>query len=479
MKKKSTWAVSALVAMSLTASACGSSSAPADTTAAEESTETTAAEATETTPAETTPAETVAPEATETTVAAAAAAGEDVIAELGETMKGKKVTLFTSILDEEAKKLEAAWADFETKTGIDIALESSSQFEEQLRVRAEGGNAADIAIIPQPGLMADLARKGKLIEQPALGEYTKTNHIAGWSDLGTVDGKFYAPPFGANVKSMVWYSPAKFTEKGYDIPKTWPALLELSQKIVDDGGVPWCVGSESGAATGWVMTDWMEDIMLRVNGADVYDQWYKHEIPFNDPKVKAVADEAAKILLSEAFVKGGPKSIATTAFQESGKGVLDGSCFMHRQASFYGNMLPEGSTKGPDGDINIFYFPGLTEADRPVLGGGELLGAFRDAPEVAAVMKFLTSAQYANSRASAGNWLSPNKGLKADVITDPLEKQFLGLLQGATVFRFDASDLMPGAVGAGTFWKEMNNWSNGTSDTDKMLADIEASWPKA
>ena len=152
---------------------------------------------------------------------------------------------------------------------------------------------------------------------------------------------------------------------------------------------------------------------------------------------------------------------------------------MHRQASFYGNMLPEGSTKGPDGDVNIFYFPGLTEADRPVLGGGELLGAFRDAPEVAAVLRFLTSAQYANSRASAGNWLSPNKGLSADNIKDPLEKQFLALLQGATVFRFDASDLMPGAVGAGTFWKEMNNWSNGTSDTDKVLADIEASWPKA
>ena len=471
-------AAASFVALALVASACSkddsaSTEAASETSAA--SAETTAVAAdTEPAAAETT----VAADTTPATDAPVAAAGEDVIGEIGDSLKGKSVTVFTSIRDAEAKKLEDAWIDFETKTGIDIKLEPSGEFEEQLRVRADGGNAPDIAIIPQPGLAADLARKGKMIELPELADYVKNNHIAGWAELGTVDGKFYAPPLGANVKSMVWYSPAAFAEKGYAVPKTWAELLTLSDKMVTDGITPWCVGAESGGATGWVMTDWMEDIMLRVNGADVYDQWVAHTIPFNDPKVKAVADEAAKVLLNEKYVKGGVKSIATTSFQESGLGILDGSCMMHRQASFYGNQFPEGTTKGPDGQVNIFYFPGASEADRPVLGGGEIMGAFRDAPEVRATIKYLTSAQYANSKAKLGDWLSPNKGLSPDSIANPLEKQFLALLQGATVFRFDASDLMPPGVGAGSFWKEMVEWSNG-KDTQKMLDAIEASWPKA
>jgi alpha-glucoside transport system substrate-binding protein len=391
---------------------------------------------------------------------------------------GTVVKILSSIRDVEADRLEQAWADFEAETGIDIQHEGSATFEDDLKLRVDGGDAPDLAFIPQPGLLANLARDGKVVPLTNLKADVEANNIGGWVELGSVDGEFYAPPFGANIKSLVWYSPEAFETAGYEIPQTWQELLDLSQKIVDDGKTPWCVGAESGGATGWVLTDWTEDILLRTAGPDVYDQWVAHEIPFNDSAVVAAVDEVAKIVKNDDFVLGGAESIPSTSFQEAGLPLLDGECFMHRQASFYGNQWPEGTTKGPDGQVNAFYLPVAAEGDPKVmLGGGEVIAAFSDKPEVEAVAKYLTSADYANNRLAQGNWLSPNKKADLSVITDPLEKQFAELLVGSDVFRFDGSDLMPAEVGAGTFWSEMVNWVVGSQDTAETLQKIEDSWP--
>ncbi len=398
----------------------------------------------------------------------------------GADMSGTTVRIFSSIRDVEAERLEAAWKPFEDRTGIDIVHEPSSEFETQIRVRVEGGNAPDLAFIPQPGLLRDLVATGKVVPLDNLKDTVAANDISGWVELGTVDGTFYAPPFGTNIKSLVWYSPAKFAEFGYEVPTTWQEMLDLSDQMVADGNTPWGVGIESGGATGWPATDWMEDAMLRFEGPDVYDQWVNHEIPFNDPKVLDAANQVAKILKNDDYIKGGSRSIATTSFQDAGLCILDGSCFMHRQASFYGNQFPEGTTKGPDGDVNAFYLPTVNPGDPKVmLGGGEVIAMFNDRPEVRAVAEFLTSAEYANSRAAAGNWLSPNKGMDASIITDPLEQTFANLLQSSDVFRFDGSDMMPAAVGAGTFWTEMTSWLGSDKPIEDVLTSIEESWPQS
>lgn len=390
---------------------------------------------------------------------------------------GTTVTLFSSIRDIEAERLEKAYEGFEQCTGADLIHEASAEFEAQLKVRIDGGNAPDIAVLPQPGLMASLARAGKLLPIPGMADIIGENFVSGWKELGTVDGQFYGAAFGANVKSLVWYSPKNFAAKGYSIPNTWAEMTALSDQIVADGGKPWCVGAESGGATGWVITDWFEDVMLRFNGAKVYDQWVNHEIPFNDPQVLAAADEVGKILKNEDYILGGVKSIATTTFQEGGLGILDGSCLMHRQASFYGNQFPEGTVKSPDGDVNAFYLPVVNAGDPKVmLGGGELLSITSDRPEVLDALIYLSSADYANARAAQGSWISANKGLDTNVIPDTLDRQFAELLISSDVFRFDGSDMMPGEVGAGSFWKEATAWIVGRSTKD-MLDNIEKSWP--
>lgn len=178
---------------------------------------------------------------------------------------------------------------------------------------------------------------------------------------------------------------------------------------------------------------------------------------------------------------GGVETIATTTFQDAGQGVLDGSCYLHRQASFYAAQWPEGTVVAEDGDVFAFYLPAIDATmGNPVLGGGDFIVAFSDRPEVQAFQSYLSTDTYANDKAIAtpqGGWVSANSGLDVANLTSPIDQLSAEILQDpAAVFRFDASDQMPSAVGSGTFWREMVSWITGQSREDTLDA-IEQSWP--
>jgi len=404
-------------------------------------------------------------------------------------LSGTTVTVYTSIVEVEAADQEQSYVKFEECTGADIAYEGSREFEAQLLVRIEAGNAPDIAYLPQPGLLKTIVADYPDAIVPA-PEGTAANvdefFSESWKGYGTVDGTFYAAPLGANMKSFVWYSPAMFADAGYEIPQTWDEMIALSDQIVADSPdtKPWCAGIESGDATGWPATDWVEDVVLRSAGADVYDQWVAHEIPFNDPQIVEALGVVGSILKNPAYVNGGFgdfRTIATTPWGDGGLPILEGQCWMHRAANFYQNSWPEGTTVAEDGDVFAFYLPPIDPANKPVLGGGEFVAAFNDRPEVAAFQTFLSSDTWANEKAiatEAGGWVSANNGLDIENLASDFDKLASTVLADPTsVIRFDASDLMPGAVGAGTFWTEMTNWF-ALDKSDQEVADaIEASWP--
>ena len=397
--------------------------------------------------------------------------------------KGKKVSIFSPVRDSDTDRpiadYVAAYQPLVDCTGVEIVWEGTDQFETEINVRLEGGNAPDVIDFPQPGLMASLARKGSLKELPAdVAAHTNNDFIEGWDSYSTVDGKVYGIPGRSNIKSLVWYSPKAFTDGGYAIPESLDDLKALSDKIVADGGTPWCVGAESGVATGWVLTDWMEDFMLRVNGEKVYDQWVNHEIPFNDPKVIAVADAVGEYVKNPDYLGGEAlvKAIATTKFQDGGLPILDNKCYMHRQASFYSGIWPEGTTIGADGAVNFFYLPSPAGGPKYMLGAGDIYAAGTDKPESFDVLRYTGSVDYQQVIIDKRSELSPNKNIDTSKITDPLVKSLSDLQKGADVFRFDASDLMPGAVGAGTFWTEITAWVIGGS-TEDFVNNVEKSWP--
>ena len=399
-------------------------------------------------------------------------------------LTGKTVNVYASILSPELEMYEAAYVPFEECTGASIVFEGSAEFEAQLKVREKAGNPPDIALIPQPGLLATMVATGS-VKEPTAGTVANVdaNWTPDWKAYGTVDGTFYAPPNSSNLKSLVWYSPSMFADNGWTIPTTWDELKTLTDTIVTSGVVdkPWCAGIGSGDATGWPLTDWVEDVMLRLHGPEVYDQWVNHEIPFNDPKVAAALDEVGYFMKNEAYVNGGygdVKSIASTTFQDGGLTILDGTCALHRQAQFYGGQWPEGTNIAEDGDVFAFYLPAADPATKPVLGGGEFITAFSDRPEVLAAQEWMSTADYANSLAANSVGLA-----SANMNADPtLFKGIAAVAQQAFVdpgsqFRFDGSDAMPSAVGAGTFWTGMTEWITGKSTQD-TLDFIEESWPE-
>lgn len=401
-------------------------------------------------------------------------------------ISGKTITVYGSITGDEARQLGDSWKDFTTCTGATVKYNGDKNFETQVIVQAKSGNASDIAIVPQPGLLAQLVATGKVAEAPApVAANVDKYWEKVWKAYGTVNGKFYAAPLGANVKSLVWYSPKMFAAKGYTVPTTWEQMIALSDKIAADpaGVKPWCAGVESGTATGWTATDWLEEVVLRQAGPDVYDQWVSHKVKFSDAPIAAALKTVASIWKNPKYVNAGigdVSSIATTAFTDGGLPIQAGKCYMHQQANFYENNFKGKPVISPTGDIYAFYEPPMGDKfGKPVEVGAEFIAAFASRPEVQAFQWYLTTAHWANnqSKVTGSSRISANKGLDAANVKDPILKLSVQILQDPkTVTRFDASDQMPAAVGSAAEWKQLTAWITGQDDST-TLSSIDSAWP--
>ena len=400
-------------------------------------------------------------------------------------LNGEQITIFGPWLGPDQQLVESVLAYFAEATGADVRYTGSDSFEQQIVVDLEAGSAPNIAIFPQPGLASDMAKRGFLVD---LGDdsaaWLKETYAAGqsWVDLGTYAGKdgakhFYGFPFKTDLKSLVWYSPENFEDAGYEIPETMEDLKALTEKIVEDGGTPWCIGLGSGAATGWPATDWVEDLMLRTASPADYDKWVSNEMKFDDPVVINAINEFGWFAKNDKFVAGGTGAVASTDFRDSPKGLFASppQCYMHRQASFIPSFFPEGTSVGED--VDFFYFPSYAEKDlgNPVLGAGTTFAITKDSKAARAFIEFLKSPIAHEVWMAQKGFLTPHKGVNTEVFTDPTVRKMNDILLQATTFRFDGSDLMPGAVGAGSFWTGMVDFVGGKS-AEEAAKSIQASW---
>jgi alpha-glucoside transport system substrate-binding protein len=228
-------------------------------------------------------------------------------------------------------------------------------------------------------------------------------------------------------------------------------------------------------------------MVLRFAGGTTYDQWVSHEIPFNDPAIVESLTEMGKILKNTAYVNAGigdVQSIAAEPWTDAGYPIVDGECYLHRAASFYQSnwtTLDPELKVGPEGDVWAFALPGLTAAEKPVIGGGDFVAAFADRPEVVAFQTYLASPEWANAKATATpqGWVTANKGLDSSLLLSPMDQLAYSVLSDPGVeFRFDGSDLMPSEVGAGSFWKQMTDYFAQDKSEQDVLDAIEASWPE-
>ena len=396
--------------------------------------------------------------------------------------ESQEVTIFGAFVDEDANRFNASVAAFEARTGIDIVYQGSGDFESLITVRAEGGDPPHIAAFPQPGLMADLTRRGFVVDVRDLGldiDYLEQQYSDAWINLSRVDDTIAGVWSRASLKSLVWYAKPIFEKEGYQIPQTWDEMLALSQQMVDDGYVPWSIGIESAGATGWVATDWIEDIMLRTATPAQYDAWVVGDLPFSSPEVQRAVGIMSDIWFNEDFVLGGRESIVSIPFGDAATPLVESEpkALMHRQATFIAGFLPEDAQAQIGEVIDVFYLPPIDpEEGMPALGAGDIFSAMQDTPATREVMRFLATGESMKEWVMAGGALAPHKDAKTAWYQDVVSKKAAEILQNATAFRFDGSDLMPGVVGAGSFWTGMVDYVSG-EDLEIVLANIDKTFP--
>ncbi len=393
--------------------------------------------------------------------------------------KGKKVTVSGPGIDQQAVLISKSFEEFEKYTGIKIEYEGTRDFENLILAQVENKTAPDLGNFAQPGLLKSMAKKGLVVDLSTFlsSEHLKKQYKQSWLDLATVDGKVAGVWHNADVKSLVWYPKPAFDKAGYKVPTTWDEMIALSDQLVKDGQTPWCIGMESSGATGWVGTDWIEDIMLRTTSPENYDKWTNGELKFSSPEVRNAFEVMNKIWLNPKYVYGGTAAISTTPFGDAPTPLFENppKCWLHRQASFITSYFPKGAKVGTD--VAYFYLPPIDpKYGKPVLGSGALVGMINDRPEVREVMKWLTYGESGRVEGQAGIQIAPQNDASLDWYP-PAQRGFAEILMNADTFRFDGSDLMPAGVGADAFWKGMVDYVNG-QDLDTVLKNIDAAWPK-
>jgi len=412
----------------------------------------------------------------------------------GASLEGEEVTITGALIGEDQEGFRANFESFTEETGIVVTYQGSDNFEQEIQIQMESGDTPDFALWPQPGAVVDAAHRGMLTSLADLDidlDAYATNFSSYLVGLGTVDDVVYGGANAANLKSIVWYQPAEFEARGYAVPETWDAMIALADQIVADGMNPFCFGMYSNGASGWLATDWMEDIMLRTgNGTASYDQWVTNELKFEDPIVKNAATLLSQIMHTENYVVGGTDAIVSTYFGNAQDPMFskdangNPGCFMHRQASFIPSFWPEANQAEAGIETTVFPFP-VIDASLPkaALGAGDMWGAFNDRDATKAVAEYMLSAEFHAAAAAMPNnaRLSAHTGFDTSLYSKDINR-ILGTIiadaLAADAFRFDASDLMPPEVGAGSFWKEMMNLAvEGPGYIDTALANIDTSWP--
>lgn len=428
--------------------------------------------------------------------ATTAGGGDETPTTAGETGATGEVSVFGAFSGIEAQAVQTVIDDkINAVKGYTAVYEGSDSFEEQIKIRVDGGNPPDVALYPQPGSVVEQGDLGNAIALEDLGfDIADLEALFGpyLVSLGQgADGKHYGLPTNVNSKSLVWYPKAAFDAAGYTVPTTWDEMIALSDQIVADGASPWCIGIGSDAATGWPATDWMEDIMLRTAGPEKYDQWVSHELPFSSPEVTRAAELLGQVAFTDGYVLGGASSIPSIDFRDAPDPMFNDppSCYMHRQATFITNFFNRlGDEEGASGlvageDYAVFAFPDIDPGLKGALGAGEMAAIFRDGPEVREFLNDFIAAdvQCAQGAIEGVARISPNVNVGPECYRDEIiSSAAAGIIEALKVdgFRFDASDLMPSAVGSGSFWTGMIDYMTGGPDSlSGVLADIDASWP--
>jgi alpha-glucoside transport system substrate-binding protein len=389
------------------------------------------------------------------------------------------ITVLTGWGGFELDALQQTMLPFTQDTGVGVAFEYTppGDLAAVLTTRVEAGTPPDMAMLPNPGQMHEFASQGVLVD---LGTFMdmdqlKQDYAQAWLDLGSHEGALHGIFFQAEPKSLLWYNPKAFEAAGYKLPATWDELIALSDQIVADGKTPWAIGFEDGSGSGWPGTDWVEDILLRTGGPEIYDQWVAHEIPWTHPEVKKAWETFGQIVRNEKYLYGGTTGVVAISWADITAPLFTDppGAYLHHQGNFIVDFFPEPESKVFGVDYDVFAFPPIDpKFEKAMTGGGSLMVVFNDTPQTQALMKYLASPEYQENWAGTSGRIVPNKRVSLDVYPNEITRKMAQMIVESEIFRYDGSDQMPAALDL-AFRAATLDYVSG-EDLDTVLEDLEA-----
>ena len=390
---------------------------------------------------------------------------------------GEAIEIFGPYRGAEADNFAASLRGFEQETGIEVNYTGSADFVSDLEQRSESGlDAPDIAVVPQPGLIADLVERKAIVPlDDRTIDAIAENYNVRVDDI-TQGGAGYVAPYRITAKSLVWYRPDVFEQNGWAVPTTFDELVELVDRISssDSGVAPWCFAMAAGTATGWAATDWVEDVLLHQAGPDAYDEWIAGTIAWDDTTTREALTTVDDLVIAAGRSVGGLRRILQGDVAEASAPMFTDppGCAMYKQASFAQSWFPDDAVVGED--VDFFVMPGPDPAESsPMIIGADGLVQFSDDERVDELMAYLVSPDGGREWAKRGGYLSARTSVDPDTYYTDTDRQFAEVLLDGRELRFDASDLMPPEIGSGLLWRDITGWIAGTSSLDGFVTTID------
>ena len=344
----------------------------------------------------------------------------------------------------EARSFARVLAEFSRQTGVKVVYHYETRdMPRKLRRRVANGCPPDVALLPQPGLLAEFARQGAIVPLDAnTAGAVRASYSASWQRLGRVDGRAYGVWFKASDKSLLWYRPAALRAAGIaHAPATWAQLRATTHRLATTFARPLAIAG----AEGWTLTDWFENLYLQGEGAARYDALARHELPWTDPSVRRTLARLAALLADSRSV-GDRTALLRTSFEASVRDALGPRA---TSALVYEGDFVPSFLDGPATGVAMAPFPTLrASSGRSVVVGGDVAASFSKRADAARLMRFLATPRAAERWARHGGFTSPNRNVHAAAYPDALTRSAAQGLAAARTVRFDLSDLQPPAFGA-------------------------------
>ncbi|MBN2544720.1 MAG: carbohydrate ABC transporter substrate-binding protein, partial [Spirochaetes bacterium] len=340
------------------------------------------------------------------------------------------------------------------------------------------GNPPDIAGLPGPGKMKELAKESRLIDLNNVlnMDQIKKDYAAGWLDMATVDGKLVGVFIKAALKGLVWYRPENLEAEKIKVPVTWDQMIDICEFLINNNDTPWAIGIESGAASGWVGTDWLENIFLRMYGPQMYKDWYEGKIPWTSNEVKSVWEKWGEIVANPKMIYGGRQYVLSTNFGQAYESLFTDppNAYFHHQASFIQSFIKDQYPDlKPGKDFLFFEFPVINNKYKNAIeAGGDIFGMFNDTPQAKAFIQYISTVEAQSYWVKEAGALSPNRSVQIGIYPDELSKAQARIMKKAEIVVFDASDMMSGQMN-NAFWSAVVKFVENPADIDNILSELE------